>query len=317
MKRLVLSVILISGIIGISGQEGEQIQRDDLPKLAAADSNESLRVIIGKDLFNYQKRDSSVNIRFKEKGLRILESLEGIKVDVEKYDEPVRPDRYSREEEKSKSWQGRHFRGHWAGFEAGFNNYMFNKSMILPDEIAYMDLNTSASNCFNFNISQVNIGITRRIGFVSGLGLNLNNYRFENNNNIAIGPDGIITEMIPESQIPVKKSRFSTLYLTAPILLEFQIPAGYSHSLNISGGFIGGLKLNAWTKIIYEDGEKTKVNGDYNLNLLRGGVTARAGYGNLQVFGTYYFTPWFQNLKGPEGLNPEPFEIGLSFTFND
>ena len=317
MKRFILSVILISVIISIFSQEGEQIRKEELPQLATADSNENLRIVIGKDLFRYQKADSSINIRFKEKGISILESLEGTKVEVAKYDKPVRPDRDTWEEEKSKSWQGRHFRGHWAGFEAGFNNYMFNRSMILPEEIAYMDLNSSASNCFNFNISQVNIGITRRIGFVSGLGLNLNNYRFENNNSITIDPGGIITEMVPGSQVPVKKSRFSTLYLIAPLMLEFQIPAGYSHSLNISGGFIGGLKLNAWTKIVYEDGEKTKVNGDYNLNLFRGGVTARAGYGNLQVFGTYYFTPWFQNLKGPEGLNPEPFEIGLALTFND
>lgn len=317
MKRFILSVILIPGIINIFSQEVEQVRKDDLPQLAAADSNENLRVVIGKDLFTYQRADSSVNIRFREKGISILESLEGKKVNLEKYDVPVSRDRDTWEEEESKSWQGRRFRGHWAGFEAGFNNYMFNRSMILPAEIAYMDLNTSASNCFNFNISQVNLGITRRIGFVSGLGLNLNNYRFENNNSISVDQGGVITEMAPESQVPVKKSRFSTLYLTAPFLLEFQIPAGYSHSLNISGGFIGGLKLNAWTRIIYEDGEKTKVNGDYNLNLLRGGVTARAGYGNLQVFGTYYFTPWFQKLKGPEGLNPEPFEIGLAFTFND
>jgi hypothetical protein len=59
------------------------------------------------------------------------------------------------------------------------------------------------------------------------------------------------------------------------------------------------------------------VNGDYNLNLLRGGVTGRVGYRNFMIYGTYYLTPWFQENKGPEGLNIEPFEIGLAFTFND
>lgn len=317
MKRFALSIFLITCMINVFSQEAEVNCRDESPLLTAADTNENLLIIVGKDLFTYQKADSSVNIRFREKGLSILESLEGVKVDFEKYDEPGLREWSDRDEEKKYDRGGRRFRGHWAGFEAGFNNYMFNRSMLLPEEISYMDLNSSASNSFNFNISQVNLGITRRIGFVSGLGLNLNNYRFENNNSITIGPEGFITAMIPESQIPVKKSRFTTLYLTAPFMLEFQIPAGYSHSLNISAGVIGGLKLNAWTRIVYEDGEKTKVNGDYNLNLLRGGVTARAGYGNLQVFATYYLTPWFQDLKGPEGLNPEPFEIGLAFTFND
>ncbi len=100
-------------------------------------------------------------------------------------------------------------------------------------------------------------------------------------------------------------------------MLEAQIPAGYSHRLNVAAGVIGGLKLNAWTKIVLENGEKNRVNGDYNLNLLRGGVTARIGYGNFMIYGSYYLTPWFQDLKGPNGYNLEPFELGLAFTFND
>jgi hypothetical protein len=100
-------------------------------------------------------------------------------------------------------------------------------------------------------------------------------------------------------------------------MFEVQIPAGYSNRLNIAAGVIGGLKLNARTKLVYEDGEKVRTKGDYNLNLLRGGVTARIGYQNFMIFGTYYLTPWFQDFKGPEGLNIEPFEIGIAFTFND
>jgi len=85
----------------------------------------------------------------------------------------------------------------------------------------------------------------------------------------------------------------------------------------VAAGVIGGIKLNAWTKVVFEDGEKSRVNGDYNLNLLKGGVTARVGYRNFMIFGTYYLTPWFQEFKGPDGYNLEPFEIGLAFTFND
>ncbi len=101
---------------------------------------------------------------------------------------------------------------------------------------------------------------------------------------------------------PVKRSKFSDLYLNIPALLEIQIPAGFDNHLNVAAGFIGGLKLNAWTKLVYEDGEKSRINGDYNLNLLRGGVTARIGYQNFMLFGTYYLTPWFQDLKGPSGI---------------
>jgi hypothetical protein len=211
----------------------------------------------------------------------------------------------------------RHFRGHWAGIEFGFNNYAFQRDMVLPDNLSYMTLNTTASNCFNVNFSQLNLGFSRHMGIVSGIGLNWNNYRFENDNSISVGPNGNIIELIPDNTIPVKKSKFSALYLNVPVLLEVQLPAGFSSHLNIAAGVIGGIKINAWTKLTYENKEKSRINGDYNLNLLRGGVTARIGYENFMIYGTYYLTPWFQDFKGPEGLNLEPLEIGIAFTFND
>jgi len=135
-------------------------------------------------------------------------------------------------------------------------------------------------------------------------------------NSIVEASDGTITALIPIETVPLKKSKFNTLYLNFPLMIEAQIPAGYNR-LNIAAGVIGGIKLNAWTKLVYDDGEKVRSNGDYNLNLLRGGVTARIGYENFMIYGTYYLTPWFQDLKGPNGYNLEPFEIGLAFTFND
>ena len=188
--------------------------------------------------------------------------------------------------------------------------------MSLPDNISYMRLNTSSSFCFNLNISQLSIGLTGHSGLVTGVGINWNNYRFIGMNSITQGP-AHIEELVPDRPSPLKRSKFSTLYLNVPVLFEVQIPAGYSNRLNLAAGVIGGLKLNAWTKMVFEDDEKFRANGDYNLNLLRGGATARVGYGNFMIYGTCYLTPWFRDQKGPGGYNPEPFEIGIAFTVND
>jgi hypothetical protein len=288
-----------------------------------SDSTDNTTIIIGNDFFRFNGNDSLVIIKMGSRGLNILETLEGKKVDIEKY-EPASPAEKESEkdcdqdlEEQEHYRGGRHFRGHWSGLEAGFNNYIHVASMTLPEEISYMTLNASKSNCFNLNFSQVNIGFSRHTGLVTGIGLNWNNYRFEDINSIIVGTDGILSELIPDNSVPVKKSKFNALYLNVPLMFEVQIPAGYSNRLNIAAGVIGGLKLNAWTKLVYEDGEKVRTNGDYNLNLLRGGVTARIGYENFMIYGTYYLTPWFQDLKGPNGYNLEPFEIGVAFTFND
>lgn len=305
---------------------------------STADTSDNVTIIIGNDLFRFDGNDSLVIIKMGDRGLNIQDSPEGKKFDIEKYDTELRDlenydpdmnweldsdknknkvmDRNQEWEEQERYRGARNFRGHWAGLEVGFNNYLHVESMTLPEEISYMSLNTSRSYCFNLNFSQVNIGFSRHTGLVTGIGVNWNTYRFEGINSINVGADGIIESLMPDNTVPVKKSKFNTLYLTAPLMFEVQIPAGYNR-LNIAAGVIGGVKLNAWTKLVYEDGEKVRANGEYNLNLLRGGLTARIGYENFMIYGSYYITPWFQDLKGPNGYNLEPFEIGVAFTFND
>ncbi len=323
MKRIILLFLAMSVLSGSFGQEQKTTDEPDQKLLTVADSNIKTRVVIGRDLVNVEENDSSVTVKVKNRGISILESLEGPKIRVEKYDEEEYPGEYVREyreqdeDDRDAYRSARNFRGHWSGIDFGFNNYVFYGSADLPDEISFMNLNTGKSFCYNLNFTQLSIGLSRHIGFVTGAGINWNNYRFAENNSIQVGEDGVVTELITDSESPVKKSKFSTLYLNVPLLLEFQIPAGYSHRLNVAAGIVGGLKLNAWTKTVFKDGEKLKSNGDYNLCLLRAGTTARIGYENFMLFGTYYFSPWFRESRGPAGFNPEPYEIGVAFTFND
>ena len=67
----------------------------------------------------------------------------------------------------------------------------------MPDDIDYMTLHSSKSTNFNMNFTQLSLGLTRHIGFVTGLGLNWNNYRFDGNNNIIKGDNGVIEELDP------------------------------------------------------------------------------------------------------------------------
>ena len=100
-------------------------------------------------------------------------------------------------------------------------------------------------------------------------------------------------------------------YLTAPLLLEFQIPAGKKR-IHISGGVIGGVKLWSNTKMKYTIGgekSKEKAKGDYNLAPLRWGFTARIGYRALNFYANYYMMPLFKESLGPELY---PFSIGLA-----
>ena len=104
-------------------------------------------------------------------------------------------------------------------------------------------------------------------------------------------------------------------YLTAPLLLEFQIPTGNRGRIYFSGGLLGSVKLWSNTKIKYtEAGDKSKEKNksDFNLSPIRWGVTARAGYRNFGFFANYYMTSLFKSGMGPELY---PFSLGLAFTF--
>jgi hypothetical protein len=251
------------------------------------------------------------------RGVVILESLEEgeSKIQFEKYNSDDNDSFFEyceEDDEKDRAERRSRFKGHWASFEAGINNYLTSdNSMVLPDEIDYMTLHSSKSWNFNFNFSQMSLGFTRHFGIVTGLGLNWNNYRFDGNNNIQKGAGGVI-EMYDPGEI-LKKSKFSTVYLNLPFLLEIQIHADY-HTLNLAVGPVGAVKLYSNSKMVFDNGDKISSDGDLSLNVFRYGATARFGFQNFHIYGTYYLTPLFKSGKSPGGVDLFPFEIGLAFT---
>ncbi|MGQ9621015.1 MAG: outer membrane beta-barrel protein [Bacteroidales bacterium] len=312
-------IILMSGIImqAFSQQviSGENEKKQVSP-------SEITNVSIGDSLISIQDDKESLRIRIANRGIEILESLEGKpRIKFEKYDKNYVDDNeggiYSQYEETKNHAKKRHriFKGHWAGIEIGFNNLLSDDySFVLPDDIDYMTLHSGKSTCFNLNFAQQSLGFTRRVGLVTGLGLNWNNYHFDGNNNIVKGSDGRIVMLDPGE--PLKKSKFTTVYLTLPVMLEIQIPTD-SKQINLSGGVIGAVKLGSHSKMVYENGDRVKSDDDFSLNMLRYGVTARAGFENINLYATYYPVSLFKSGKGPGGYSLYPFEIGFAFTIND
>lgn len=317
MKKIGIITLLIAFMIQGFSQEISAENKNSNPQTAIVDTNDIAKVVVGQELLVVEDGNDAVNVRVGNRGLTILESLEGNEPKFEFKKFESKKSDFEKDEEDSKdvpSHRRSHFKGHWAGIELGFNNYLTSdKSFSLPAGIDYMSLHSGKSNNFNLNFSQLSLGMTRRIGIVTGLGLNWNNYRFDGNNNIQKGTAGIIEILNPGSDL--EKSKLTTLYLNLPILLEIQIPADHSH-INLAAGPIGAVKLMSHSKMVFEDGDKVKSDDDFSLNMLRYGATARIGYENFQIYGTYYLTPLFKSGKGPDGVDLYPFEIGIAFTID-
>jgi hypothetical protein len=250
--------------------------------------------------------DDDTMIRIGKKEVRIISDDDNTEILIEDYEDNPKNRR-----------RAASFKGHLGGIEIGFNNYSSGQWGRNPEPVEdYLDLNTAKSTSFNIIAPAVSLGLTRHFGLVTTLGINFNNYRFDGNNSITTIEGGVVAPLYPDNGINYEKSKLTTVYGVLPVILELQLPVGNSNTLNLGAGFIGAVKLGSHTKVVYiDDGkQKEKANGDFSLNVLRYGVTARAGYEMIQVYGSCYLSQLFESGKGPELY---PFEVGIALTIND
>lgn len=218
-------------------------------------------------------------------------------------------------EKKVTPRRSRPFSGHWRGLELGLNNYVDSRfsTSLRPDQ-DFMELRTGKSRNVNLNILQYDFALSgNNVGLVTGLGFEFSNYRFTNNNNIMKEDRFIVPKDYDDLGIGLENSKLSTIYLTVPLLAEYQIPHGRrSHRIYFSAGIIGGLNIGSHTKIVYRENsrrQKDKVRDDFYLSPFRYGLTFRTGYRSLNLYANYYPTPLFQKNKGPELY---PVAVGFS-----
>jgi hypothetical protein len=203
------------------------------------------------------------------------------------------------------------FKGHHFGVDLGLNNYMGpNGTMALPNGYEYLSLNTAKSIGVSVNVWQESISLSHgnNFGLVTGLGLDYNNYRFDNQYKLVKANDGTIgSEPIVED---VDKNKLMAFYITMPLMLEWQLrESDYKNPFYISAGVVGGLRAQSHIKIKYNSGDKEKTRGDYDLSDLRWGIRTRMGVRCFNMHATYYFTPLFEHNQNPELY---PYNIGLS-----
>ncbi|MBE9468247.1 MAG: PorT family protein [Bacteroidetes bacterium] len=204
------------------------------------------------------------------------------------------------------------FKGHYSGFDIGINNYFTSEfSTSLPANEEYMNLNSGKSWGVNINLIQKSIGLfNNNIGLVTGMGLEFNNYRFDNKQ-LVIAGDSTVLYSYKETERNYEKNKLATTYLTVPLIMEFQIPVREKNkSIYLSLGVTGSIKLGSHVKLEEKSGNKEKIRDDFNLSPLRYGLTARVGYDDFGIFANYSLQQMFEKNKGPELY---PFTIGFSF----
>ncbi len=253
-------------------------------------------ILIQSDTITSSANEDTIIVRIGKKDVKVIDHDGGTEI------------RWGKD--KGKKHKSGKFNGHWEGIEFGFNAFdQPDYGLYSWAEKDFMSLNQGKSLELDLNFYELNIGLAKSyVGLVSGMGLSFNNYRFENPYTLQKGMH--MTEAVLLDYENLSKTKLAISYLNVPLLLEFQLPVNQNEGrLFINAGLVGGVKIGSHTKVKYGD-TKDKDRSGFNLNSFKYAATARIGYKDISLFGTYSLTPLFQAGKGPELT---PFTIGISF----
>lgn len=221
---------------------------------------------------------------------------------VKKYKE------FQQKKRKSWSWDAGHWQGgtiHYSGLVGGLGN------LNAPEDASWL---TQGVKSIGVDLNLIDVTIFSRgcFGIISGLGLEINNFRFDKN--VAFGNDEL-GRVAPDwsyrdAGIALSKSKLTTTYLQVPLLFEFQFGKRYNGWVNF--GVVGGFLLQAHTKVKSEERGIEKKYRDLNMNNFHYGFEVAFGYSAFGLRAKYYPQSIFRPGEGP---NVQQVNIGLTIAF--
>jgi len=285
MKQFILPFILLAAF-GQNSMAGQPSDKTILTPSAK----------IGNDTIVKSSEQDTATVRIGKKDVKVIDHDGGTEIVWGKGEH--------RKDDPNK------FNGHWEGVEFGFNAFdKSDYSMYNSADKDFMSLNQGKSLEFDLNFYELNIGLAKSyVGLVSGMGISLNSYRFDNPYTLQKLQNMTVPIALDEDNL--SKTKLAISYLNVPLLLEFQIPVNQREGrLFVNAGVIGGVKIGSHTKVKYGN-NKEKDRSGFNINSFNYAATARVGYKDVSIFAKYSLTPLFQTGKGPELT---PFTVGISF----
>jgi hypothetical protein len=200
----------------------------------------------------------------------------------------------------------------WSGFELGINGYFNSDNSLNMDSVnTNWDLNYGKSIVVNFNLwEKTGRIIKENFTVTTGLGAEINNYRFDKNTRLLSDTVPVIATVEPNASYD--KTKLVTGFLNVPLYLTFATNEFKNGKrLSISPGVTGGWRFTSYNKrVVNENGDRNKIrnNDDFNLNPFRVNASVRLGYGSFVLFANYSLTSMFKNNEGPDLM---PFSAGV------
>lgn len=168
----------------------------------------------------------------------------------------------------------------------------------------WFDLRSGKSRNVNvwFFMQRINI-ISHVVNLKYGMGLELNNYRFDDER-IRFQKDPTLISL-DNTLKDAKKNKLAADYLTVPLMLNFNFTPGHKNGFGISGGMSAGLLYSARQKTKLND-NKEKLNNDFDLKRWKLSYVGELLLGPVKLYGSYAL----ENMWD-KGLDHTPYTVGF------
>ncbi len=253
----------------------------------------------------------------KKKGRMLSISNKGVK--VESADSSTKA-KAGKTEKKDDEKAG-HFKATFSMIDLGVNMLNDNTLYTDPTVINYLgnvpaskrneslfDLRPAKS--INVNIHPIGVKFlavktkNQRLYLSTGLGLQIYNFRYEEDISYRKNPNRVDIDTIPFS-----KNKLAISYVNIPLMVTGKTRLHKDTWLVYGAGVSAGYRLSSWNKQVSDERGKVKVRGNFDLADYNTCVTAEFGVeGILRFFASYQLTSIYDN-----GIDQKPISIGLRF----
>jgi len=170
-------------------------------------------------------------------------------------------------------------------------------------------LNLRTSKSVNVNIwlfmQKLNM-IKHAVNLKYGLGLELNNYRFEDERiRFAKNPTTISIDPTLDG---ADKNKLAADYVTVPLMLNFNFTPGREKGFGFSAGLSAGYLYDARQKI-KNNGDKKKLHDDFDLEKWKLSYIGELNLGPVRLYGSLAMKNMWQ-----KGLDQTPYNVGIRFS---
>jgi hypothetical protein len=215
----------------------------------------------------------------------------------------------------------------WLILDLGFNNYIDKTNYANPGTLLYNRPGTAPLGAGDFNLrngKSINVNIwlfmqklnliKHHVSLKYGLGIELNNYRY--NTNISFResnpflPNAPTAPVVFKDSVSFSKNKLAADYVTIPLMLNYSSHPGYNNrGFTLSAGISAGYLYSGRNKQISSERGKRTVTGNYGINQFKLSYIAEVGVGPVRLYGAYSPESMFD-----KDLVLRPYTFGIRFS---